>query len=305
MSTLTHSRTSKKRSSVKAKSKPTKTIKRKPSSLEWAFRILEEIAAETARPSGLSFTEIKNELRRREQIPNSTLSNLLRSLKGLGHLHFDKDKRLHSLGYRFVYWGEVAKSRLAGRGHDQECIDLLKGIVDLTNCGAHIAGLRGVEAVYQLRVEAPGFFAPRIFPGKPQVPHVTAIGKALICCNEPDQVQGILDQHPNPRTITAKSITTLEPLMEHLAGVRAVGYAIDDEEHAVGVRCVAAPIYSEPNKVIASIGISARKEEVTLAKLKEYGEKVLKVAAEEAASNPRILEALKRNYLLSNSQNGL
>src|SRR5262245_44477198 len=110
MSTVTHRKTPSKSSRAKAKSKTKKATKSaRTSSLERAFRIVEEIAADSSRSSGLSFTEIKDELRRREPVPNGTLSNLLRLLNRLGYLHFDESKKLHSLGHRFIHLGEMAK----------------------------------------------------------------------------------------------------------------------------------------------------------------------------------------------------
>jgi IclR family acetate operon transcriptional repressor len=44
--------------------------------------------------------------------------------------------------------------------------------------------------------------------------------------------------------------------MQELAVTRQRGYAIDDEEHAAGVRCAAAPIFSGSGEVVASIGVS-------------------------------------------------
>lgn len=38
--------------------------------------------------------------------------------------------------------------------------------------------------------------------------------------------------------------------------MRALGYAVDDEEHEVGVRCVAAPVRGHRGKVIAFLSIS-------------------------------------------------
>jgi DNA-binding IclR family transcriptional regulator len=41
-----------------------------------------------------------------------------------------------------------------------------------------------------------------------------------------------------------------------LEQVRTAGYALDDEEHAVGRRCIAAPIFDETGETIAAISAS-------------------------------------------------
>src|ERR1041385_6145734 len=108
----------------------------RPSSVERAFRILEEVGTSN-RPSGLSFTEVKRELGRRDAIPSGTLSNLLRTLNGLGYLQFDEKTRLHSLGFRLINLGEMANKRLRGQPRDEKCVELLKRVVEEKKCGAH------------------------------------------------------------------------------------------------------------------------------------------------------------------------
>ena len=45
--------------------------------------------------------------------------------------------------------------------------------------------------------------------------------------------------------------------------VRTQGYAIDDEENEKGIRCVAAPVYSEASKAVAAVSISGPAFRVT------------------------------------------
>ena len=81
-------------------------------------------------------------------------------------------------------------------------------------------------------------------------PQATAVGKALICRLERQEVQEIVALHPlSP--VSPKTIVTLPHLLEELAAIRRRGYAIDDEEHAVGVRCVAAPVFAASGEVRA------------------------------------------------------
>lgn len=270
------------------------------SSVERAFLILEELAL-PQNVSGLKFTDIKEKLDPREEIPNGTLSNLLRTLNRRGYVHFDQRNRLHSLGLQLIKLGEMANRRVQEYGRE-DCVQLLKRVIEKTERrrGAHIAVLDSGDALYLLREDAGGFFGPRIFPGRRQVPHFTAVGKALICCLDEGRVKEILDLHRNAKG-TPNSITNPKELMVHLEEIKKAKYAIDNQEHELGVLCVAAPIFSGPNTVIASIGISARREDITDDELKDYGEKVLKPAAEEAASTPRILNALKKYYSISNN----
>ena len=45
--------------------------------------------------------------------------------------------------------------------------------------------------------------------------------------------------------------TTVSDVLEELDEIRRRGYAIDDEEHAIGVRCVAAPVFAAGGEGVA------------------------------------------------------
>ena len=55
---------------------------------------------------------------------------------------------------------------------------------------------------------------------------------------------------------TRKSIASPHKFLQELEKVKKYGYAIDDEENAENVRCLAAPIYDSSGKIIAALGTS-------------------------------------------------
>jgi DNA-binding IclR family transcriptional regulator len=87
---------------------------------------------------------------------------------------------------------------------------------------------------------------------------------------------------PGLRRYTANTITTPEALQDELASIRARGYAIDDEESEVGLRCVAAPIRDHTGLVAAAISVSAPVQRMTKKNLQTAVPTV--VAAAEAIS---------------------
>jgi DNA-binding IclR family transcriptional regulator len=56
--------------------------------------------------------------------------------------------------------------------------------------------------------------------------------------------------------MTSKTITQKKHFVEHLASVRESMVAFDMEENLSGVICVAAPIFDQSGRVIASISVS-------------------------------------------------
>jgi DNA-binding IclR family transcriptional regulator len=57
--------------------------------------------------------------------------------------------------------------------------------------------------------------------------------------------------------------------------VKSQGYAVDDEEYNIGVRCVAVPIYDYHNSCVAAFGISGPASRLPLDKINEIANIVL------------------------------
>src|SRR5688572_4762786 len=91
--------------------------------------------------------------------------------------------------------------------------------------------------------------------------HCTSVGKALLAFQPPEVANQVIEN--GLRRYTANTITTAEGLTQELAAVRARGYAIDDEESEVGLRCVAAPIRDHSGLVVAAISVSAPVQRMT------------------------------------------
>ena len=80
--------------------------------------------------------------------------------------------------------------------------------------------------------------------------------------------------------VTQKTITTSEALASELAAIKNRGYAIDDEEHAIGLRCIAAPVFNEFDEVVAAISVSGPTARIPDNRLEPLGEMVLQAAFE-------------------------
>src|SRR3546814_7973210 len=77
---------------------------------------------------------------------------------------------------------------------------------------------------------------------------------------------------------TEKTIVDPAALRCELARIRERGWAVDDEEHTVGMRCVAATIHNEHGEVIAGVSVSGPSVRVTETRLGELGARVVQAA---------------------------
>lgn len=92
-------------------------------------------------------------------------------------------------------------------------------------------------------------------PGTKGPMHVSGIGKALLAWYPADRVRGILARQ-GLRGFTPLSLTTEAALMRDLAHTRDRGFAIDDQERAEGMRCIAAPVFNAHGEPVAGLSVS-------------------------------------------------
>lgn len=104
----------------------------------------------------------------------------------------------------------------------------------------HLACLDGSDVVYLLTSPTPHALASVSRPGRRMPGWVTALGKAVLAERPWAEVEPLLPQQITP--LTAKTLTTREALRADLEATLERGYAIDDEESSVGLKCFAVAI---------------------------------------------------------------
>ncbi len=92
--------------------------------------------------------------------------------------------------------------------------------------------------------------------------HASGVGKALLAALSESEVDAILEKRGLQR-FTDNTIDARAILRDDLARVRERGYAFDDEEHAVGLRCVASTLHDELGEPIAAISLSGPRARIT------------------------------------------
>ncbi len=107
--------------------------------------------------------------------------------------------------------------------------------------------------------------------------HCTAIGKAYLAFLDNHQRDVIIDQIELKR-VTSNTIVTKKELISSLDKIREVGYAFDDQECIVGIRCVASPVLDYINYPIAIIGITGPSSRINLSDMERYGKIIKDIA---------------------------
>jgi IclR family acetate operon transcriptional repressor len=100
------------------------------------------------------------------------------------------------------------------------------------------------EIVYLAQVECHKMMRAIAGPGGRARMHCSGVGKAILCNHDEDTVRKVLHGREMTRE-TSHTHTSIETLFEDLDLCRQRGYAIDDEENAIGLRCVASSVFDE------------------------------------------------------------
>lgn len=160
----------------------------------------------------------------------------------------------YRLGMRLLELGNIVKSRLNVR---EAALDFMRALHRKTHQTINLSVRQGDEIVYIDRSfsERSGMQVVRAIGGRAPL-HLTSTGKLFLSVDDPKQVRayatrtGLAGHNKN-------SITDLAKLERELSLVRARGFARDNEELELGVRCMAAGIRDDSGRLVAGLSISA------------------------------------------------
>ena len=208
-------------------------------SLGRAFEILERMA-------DLGGTVGLSQLATEVGLPLPTIHRLVRTLVDLGYVRQERSRQ-YTLGPKLIRLGESSSRMLRTWAQPY-----LSGLVTDLGESANLAMLDSDQIVYIGQV--PSSHSMRMFTevGRRVSPHCTAVGKALLAVESDATVRELL-----ARTVmvahTVHTITDPDAFVVELARVRERGYAVDDGEQEIGVRCVAVAVPHAPTPIGMSV----------------------------------------------------
>ena len=212
-------------------------------------------------------------------MPKSSVHRLLSILCRRGYVSKDVTTRNYTLGMRvFTLHNLPAQHRrLVSLTHPH-----LRRLVRKLGQAVNLAVFDPAELGYWLHSETPTSSAVKVSAGERAPLHCTGLGKMLLAGLDPDRRRSVLDrlalEPRTPRTITSRAV-----LERELDEIARRGYAIDDEENTLGVRCVAAPLRSAEGLVVAAISVSALAPVLSTATIPAYAAELIRVAEELSA----------------------
>ncbi|MEU1404970.1 IclR family transcriptional regulator [Streptomyces sp. NPDC005728] len=190
---------------------------------------------ESFTPSGESYR--LSELSERTALPKPTVHRLAADLVRLGWL--ERSGHHYRLGAKLFELGSLVPRR---RDLRETALPFLQDLFEATRETVHLGVREGMEVVYLERIHGHEALQlpSRIGGGLPLT--CTGVGKALLAFSGPELTEEVLSS-PLP-SLTPHSITDPGRLRMALEKIQVSGLAYEEQEAALGVSCIAAPVFA-------------------------------------------------------------
>lgn len=248
--------------------------------LERGLTILELVAKSQ---SGLTFSQLARVL----DFPKSSIHCLLVTFERLGYLHRTEGTGRYLCGMKLV---RIANMALDGITIRQRSAPLLRELAERTGLTAHLAILERNEAMLIAKMSTIGGQHVATWVGKRIDVHCTSLGKCLIAYLPEEELDSIIRQKGLLRH-NENTIASIRKLKLDLEKTRILGYAVDDQEEEIGVRCVGVPVFDTEHRVVAAVSVSGTISEISS-----------DMIAAVAATVRNIAQAISRELIIYNEK---
>lgn len=230
--------------------------------LSRGLRILEIISENGA----MTITEIARVL----EVNKSTASRLVETLCYHDMVQLNKNTRKYQLGLRVLNLGTSLENNL-------DIIDIARPIIhsvaEELNQSVHICAFNNARTYVVDQVVCGSSYSLSATIGMIEPMHASSVGKCILAYRRKDVLDNMLEDYEFVK-YTEHTIQNKETLEKELEKIRMQGYAVDREEIAYGVCCVAVPVFGIGKRVRYSIGISGTVAHMTEEKVRLYVERL-------------------------------
>jgi IclR family transcriptional regulator, KDG regulon repressor len=230
----------------------------------WLLRVLADASAP------LTLSELSDAI----GASRSTVYSLLATLQHHGMVEKDSRYKTYRLGVATL---EIGSAYLQRVSLVPVFTEVAQRLVALCRETVKLAVLDGRDVVYIGKQE--GLNSVRLVArvGTRMHAHATAVGKVLLGQQTDDQL-GLLYVGYGFPARTPHTLATFNELLTQVRAARQQGYAYDDEESTLGVRCVAAPIRDHSRAIVAAMSIGVPNDRIDGARMHELRELLLEHA---------------------------
>lgn len=217
----------------------------------------------------------------RVQLPGSTVLRFLGTLMAYHYVTQDKETLQYALTMKFCRLGHLVSSQV----HLRDVVrPYLIRLADQFGESASLAVEEEQNVLYIDCVDGPDHMLQTLQRiGRVAPMNGTGVGKLLLLRYGEIEIDRFVAER-GLEASTVNTITEKAPLLRELRKIARVGYAIDNEECELGVKCVAAPIRDYTGEIVAAISMSGPVSRMTADRINLVKEGITQTAAEISTS---------------------
>lgn len=257
----------KKRLRGRPKSFHDKSTQNRIQSLDRALDVLDCLTDK----AGMTLTEIAETL---DQSP-ATIYRILSTFEARRVVEMDPSRQEWFIGADCFRLGSAFLRRT---GIVERARPLMRELMEETgetaNLGVEVSG----EVMFISQIETHANIRAFFPPGAKSPMHASGIGKALLANAEISKIEKYIGQKQLEK-FTTNTISDRDELRAELSRIKDQGFAFDDEEKSIGMRCIAAPIFNLHGEAVAGISISGPTTRLPLDCIGAISQIVMKKAA--------------------------
>jgi DNA-binding IclR family transcriptional regulator len=172
------------------------------------------------------------------------------------------DAGSYRLGIRLLELGNLVKARISVREH---ALPHMRELHGATGEAVNLSVRRDDEIVYVERTSSGRSLMQVVNIVGARAPlHITAAGKVFLLEDGSEGLRGYAQRTHLPQ-FTRNTLTTVAALEKELERIRRNGYAVDNEEAEIGVRCIGAGVRNDAGALVAGLSVSAPAERMKAA----------------------------------------
>jgi IclR family KDG regulon transcriptional repressor len=220
-----------------------------------------------------------SEIARQSGIHKSTVFRFLNTLVSLGYVYHDSETDCYGLSLKMNTLSRILPGAQNILRYASGALEYLARETQET---IHLAAPENGALVYLRKIESPRSLrvvsmASSVGDSAPM--YCTGLGKAILAWSSPGEQKKYISRRVFTR-FTDTTITSGEALLRELARIRKRGYAVDRQEHEVGVVCVAVPVFSAGRKPAAAISVAGPSVRMGETILSRYAKLIIPAARE-------------------------
>lgn len=242
-------------------------------SVDRALRLVDLVAG--GPEQGMSLSEISRAL----GMSKSSVLATARTLLAQDYLRVVEPSSRYKLGMALIRLGDQTARQLP---LGEMCQPVLRRLAAATGMTARIALADDSHPLFIARDDGPGTVRFHTPLGLRESPHSTAAGKAILATMSEAAILAFCDVNGLPSR-THHTITTASTLIEELRLVRRRGFAIDDQEDALGVFCIGAAFFDHNDSCMGALSVTGIKGDLTSRKVSALGAQLREHADEVSA----------------------